>query len=123
MLWLALALVVGSFALYVSLPPLLLYWRYPWPVFATLAAAVVVAWSSGARGWLRATATGLSAFLFVFFVAYTVFLSRLDAPRLAVEPGDRFPDFTLLTSTKDSFSPADLYGKTAALYVFYRGDW
>lgn len=123
MLGLALALLVGGVALYVYVPSLLLYWRYPWPVYGLLAAAVLVASRSRGRRWARWSVTGLAALLLGLFVTYSVSLSYLGEHRLAVAPGDRFPDFELRTSTNETFSPADLRGKSAALFVFYRGDW
>jgi hypothetical protein len=123
MLLLSLALLVGAFALYVYVPTLLIYWSYPWPVYAMLAAAVGGAIASSRRGWLRMVTIGLSGLVTAVFVLFTVVLSHLSHGQLAVHPGDPFPDFTLQTSGKESFSPSQLKGQSAALYVFYRGDW
>ena len=123
MLLLSLALLVAAFVLYFEVPALLIYWDYPWPVYALLLAAVGLAVGSRRRGALRYATIGLTGLLTGLFLFETVVVSKLHRQRLAVEAGDRFPDFTLQTSTNEPFSPAQLAGKSAALYIFYRGDW
>lgn len=123
MLLLSLALLVGAFALYVCVPALLIYWTYPWPVYAIMLGAVAAALASRRAGKLRWATIGLSALITVLFLAYTLALSHLSHGELTVRPGDAFPDFTLQTSMKEQFSPSQLKGQSAALYVFYRGDW
>jgi hypothetical protein len=88
-----------------------------------LALSVGVALRSPARWRRRGAVIALTSALLVLFVAFTAYLPHLEHTRLAVNVGDRFPDFTLETSLRKSFSPRVLGGKTAALYVFYRGDW
>ena len=123
MLLLSLALLIGACALYVLVPALLIYWTYPWPVYALLIAAVCVAIASQRRGWLRRLTIGVTGLVTTLFLLYTLFLSQLSPTQLAVRAGDPFPEFTLQTSTRESFSPSQLKGQSAALYVFYRGDW
>jgi hypothetical protein len=123
MLLLSLALLVGAFALYVWVPALLIYWSHPWPVYVLFAAAVGAAVASPRRGKLRLAAIGAASLVAVLFLFYSLTLSRLGHGQLAVHPGEPFPDFALQTSTKEIFSPAQLKGQSAALYVFYRGDW
>ncbi|MBI4517738.1 MAG: hypothetical protein HY699_18185 [Deltaproteobacteria bacterium] len=123
MLLLALVLVAGAFALYTLVPALLLYWIYPWPVYVLLAAAVGAAVMSRRRGWLRPAAIATTALLAGLFVVYSLLQSQLHPAPLAVRAGDVFPEFTLKTSTQESFSPAQLKDRQAALYIFYRGDW
>lgn len=123
MLLLSLALLIGAFVLYTQVPALLLYWKYPWPVYVLLIASVGVALSSRHHGVLRFVTVGLTGLLTVLFFVYTLSSSQLHRGSLAVEVGARFPDFTLQTSTKELFAPAQLAGKSAALYIFCRGDW
>ena len=123
MLVLALALLIVACALYVWVPALLLYWIFPWPVYVLLVGAVGAAVASRRAGWRRWATLGLASLITVLFVLYTLVFSRLSHGELAVRPGDPFPDFTLQTSTKEAFSPAQLRGQRAALYIFYRGDW
>jgi hypothetical protein len=123
MLLLALVFVVAGFALYVLVPALLIHSTYPLPVYALLLTAVGAAVASKRRGLLRTLTIGVTSLVAILFFAYTLVLSNLPRGQLAVHPGDRFPDFTLLTSTRESFSPSQLTGQSAALYVFYRGDW
>ena len=123
MLALSLGLIVAAFVLYIRVPALFIYWAYPWPVYIVLAAAVGAAVRSGRRGWRRTLTIGGSGLIAALFVLWTVMLSQLHRGQLAVRPGDPFPDFTLQTSTKELFSPSQLKGQKAALYVFYRGDW
>ena len=123
MLLLSLVLLIAACVLYVSVPALLIYWTYPWPVYAMLLAAVGAAVASARRGWLRIAAIAVSGLVAALFVLWTVVLSQLGRGQLAVRPGDPFPEFTLQTSAKKPFSPSQLKGQSAALYVFYRGDW
>jgi hypothetical protein len=123
MLLLSAALLVTAFALYVMVPALLIYWNHPWPVYLLMVASVASAVASRRRGFLRWSTIGLTGAVTALFVAYVAALSQLDHTQLAVKPGDPFPDFTLRTSTGDPFSPSQLKGRSAALYVFYRGDW
>jgi hypothetical protein len=123
MLLSSLALLVAAFVLYLAVPALLIYWHYPWPVYALLLAAVGLAVGSKRRGALRYATIGVTGLLTGLFFFETIFVSQLHRQRLAVAVGDHFPDFTLQTSTKEPFSPTQLAGKSAALYIFYRGDW
>jgi peptidoglycan/LPS O-acetylase OafA/YrhL len=123
MLLLSLALLIVAVALYVWVPALLIYWMFPWPVYVLMLGAVAAAVASRRAGWRRWATIGLSGLVTVLFVLYTMVFSRLSHGELAVRPGDAFPDFTLQTSTKEPFSPAQLRGQRAALYIFYRGDW
>lgn len=123
MLACSLLLLVGAFVLYVEVPALLIYWTYPWPVYAMLVAAVAIAMRSKRRGALRVVTIGVCGAVTTLFLLYTLAFSQLNPSELTVRPGDRFPDFTLQTSTKELFSPSQLTGQSAALYIFYRGDW
>lgn len=123
MLLLSLVLFVGGVVLYVQSPALLIYWAYPWPVYLLMTAAVGCAVRSRRRGWRRYATIGVTGLLTVLFVGYTAAFSRLSHGELAVHPGDAFPDFTLRSSTNEPFSSSQLKGQSAALYVFYRGDW
>lgn len=123
MLLISLALLVTAVALYLGAPSMLIYSTYPWPVYVLLIASVAFAFASRRRGvgrWVTVGATGVIA---GFFIVYTVFLSRLAPYDLSVHAGDPFPEFQLQTSTGELFSPSQIKGKKAALYIFYRGDW
>jgi hypothetical protein len=120
---LSLALAAGALAVYLRVPSVMLYAAHPWPAYALLAGSVAAAAAHRRRGWpRRAVLTGSTAFA-ALFVAAHLFMMPLAAPRLAVAPGDRFPDFTLPTSTGETFSPSQVKGRAAALYIFCRGDW
>ena len=123
MLLLSLALAVGGILVFALIPTYQVYTPYPWPSYLLLALAVGVALRSPARWRRKGAVVALTSTLLVLLVAYTGYLSNLDRAPLAVNVGDRFPDFTVATSSKEPFSPRDLRGKTAALYIFYRGDW
>jgi hypothetical protein len=123
MLILSLIFAVAAAVLYVESPSMLIYWRYPWPVYGMLVASVVCALASKRPGALRWVTVGGTALIATLFIVYTLTLSRLSPPELSVKAGDAFPEFQLPTSTGDLFSPSQIKGKKAALYIFYRGDW
>jgi hypothetical protein len=85
--------------------------------------SVAAALRSPSRWRRKGPVAVLTSALLVLFIALTAYLPNLERPQLAVKVGEQFPDFTLTTSLRDAFSPRDLRGQTAALYVFYRGDW
>lgn len=116
-------LLVAAIAVYVLVPAFLIYWQYPWPTYGLLAASLGCAVASRSRSTARRLTIGITSLTTLLFLGYTLFLSQLDRPRLALEVGDRFPTFSLATSTGETFYSADLVGHTAALYIFYRGDW
>jgi ABC-type Na+ efflux pump permease subunit len=123
MLLVSIAVAVGAIAVYALTPALLIYWSYPWPIYGAMLASVALALGSRRRGILRYATVGITGLATVAFLVVTLFTTRLDHGQLALRPGDAFPDFTLTTSTKRPFSSAELKGQSAALYIFYRGDW
>lgn len=123
MLIVSLALAAGGILLFWLIPTFQVYASYPWPSYVLLALSVVTALRSPSRWRRKGAVVAVTSALFVLFVVVTAYLPRLDRGPLAVNVGDRFPDFTLMTSIREPFSPRDLRGRTAALYVFYRGDW
>jgi len=123
LLLLSLALLAGGIALCLLAPSLLIYSTYPWPVYVLLLASVGVALASGGRAALRYGTVGLTGLVTVLFLVVTLGIGRLSHGEIAVRAGEPFPDFRLQTSTKEWFSPSQLKGRSAALYIFYRGDW
>jgi peptidoglycan/LPS O-acetylase OafA/YrhL len=119
----SLLLLLAAVVVYTQVPAMLIYWTYPLPVYGLLIGSVACAVASRRRGVLRWATVGLTGLVTSLFIAYTALFSRLEAHELTVEVGDSFPEFTVATSTGVSFSPSQLKGKKAALYVFYRGDW
>jgi cytochrome oxidase Cu insertion factor (SCO1/SenC/PrrC family) len=99
--------------------------RYPAEIFVLLGIAVVF----GALGTADRPSllTGLLlCFELVALVAAILYLgvgARFPRSRVSVSPGERLPRFTLPDSTGRPFRSKDLEGKSAALYLFYRGDW
>ena len=123
MLLLSIAVAVAAIAVYALTPALLIYWHYPWPIYAALLGSVALAAASRRRGLVRWTTIAVTGLVTVGFATMTLVASRLDRGQLALRPGDPFPEFTLTTSTRQSFSPSQLKNTSAALYIFYRGDW
>ena len=124
MLLVSIVLLLSAVALYVGSAEILLYSRHPWPVYGLLLAAIAAAAAAARsqRAW-RLGVMALAALVAVAVVYVHSFRSSAERPELAVSPGDPFPEFSLATSTGGRFSPSELRGKSAALYVFYRGDW
>jgi hypothetical protein len=99
--------------------------RYPWEQFVFLGIAV----SLGARAVVERPSLLNGALLFIEIVALTGSLlyfgmgARFRRSRVSVLVGERLPNFILPDSTGKSFHSESLEGETAALYLFYRGDW
>ncbi|HSF14129.1 MAG TPA: hypothetical protein VLK65_01100 [Vicinamibacteria bacterium] len=56
-------------------------------------------------------------------VAYLLSGARFPRSELSVRVGDKLPRFELTDSAGGCFDSATLEGKSAALYLFYRGNW
>ena len=122
MLALAIALTLGAVLVYVLSPSLLIYSTHPLPVYALLAAALA-ALTRAPQAKAR-IAVGMLALLLgggIFYI-HSV-LSQIPLTPLNLSVGDAFPEVTLPTSTGTNFASAEIRGRSAALYLFYRGDW
>ena len=122
MLGLSALLFVAGTVLYTTVPGFFIYSYYPVPIYLLLLSSVMLA-IRGNPGWPRRIMLAISGTVTAFFIVYTLFLSGLDRPALAVQAGEPFPTFTVQTSQGTMFTSTDLVGQHAALYVFYRGDW
>lgn len=121
MLAVSMIFVVAALSLYVLSPGQMIFSTHPWPVYALLSAGMAAAAASRRRGGvavLAITALLTSALFYVHSVR-----SRTDQSGLTVAVGDHFPSVDLPTSTNTAFSSAALLGRSAVLYLFYRGDW
>jgi len=120
--YLAIALAVCAALLYVLSPQQLIYSSHPLLVYALLLGAALEAWRSGAgKGRIAVLVVAALLGSAIFYVHSVRSSAPGEGLNLAV--GDRFPEVTLPTSTGASFASADLVGRSAALYLFYRGDW
>lgn len=99
--------------------------RYPWEVFVLLGIAV----SIGALATAERPSPLNGVLLFVelgALAASLVYLglgARFPRSEVRVGTGERLPSFELPDSTGQLFHSEGLEGKTAALYLFYRGEW
>jgi hypothetical protein len=122
---LAPVLAVAGFVLYVVVTTRFAIWReVPWEFLAVSAAGVALgAWRLVRRPSL---ATGVAAVAAVgaagFFAANVFVLSSLGPREERPRVGERFPEFTLPTSTGGTYGLADARGKKL-LVLCYRGDW
>jgi hypothetical protein len=123
LLLLSFGLLAGGIALCLLTPSLLIYSAYPWPVYVLMLGSVGAAMASGGRAALRYSAVGITGLVTLLFLVVTLGIGWLSHGEIAVRVGEPFPDFRLQTSTKEWFSPSQLKGQSAALYIFYRGDW
>lgn len=121
MLLLSITLTITAVLLYVLSPSLLLYSAPPWPVYVLLLGALVAAFLSGRRTRMLVVAVTVVLGVAVFY-PHSV-KTRTSTAELAIVVGDTFPAVTLPTSNGTVFSSVALRGRSAALYLFYRGDW
>jgi hypothetical protein len=122
---LSLVLSAAGFGVYFILLEFGIYRLYPVETYALLLAGTGMALLAATRKgrlWRWALAAG-QGLLLLFFLSWTLYFSRMPDHRLAVKPGDAMLDFVLPDQDGQPVSTAALRGKTAALYIFYRGDW
>ena len=119
------AVVIAGFAFYMITNVWLgRFRRVPWEFLAlsTLGALVSVTLavrSPSTAGLLAALASAaLLAFLFWFFLSFSMYGPREDRPRV----GDPFPAFRLPASDGSLYDSASGRGRRQLL-IFYRGSW
>lgn len=99
--------------------------RYPWEIFVLLGVAISLGALAAAErpsllnGLLLLVELGALA----ASLLYLGLGARFPRSKVRVGAGERLPRFSLPDSTGKLFHSEDLEGKTAALYLFYRGDW
>ena len=122
---LSLVLVFGGWVLYFALTFAGFYRLYPIESFVLMVIAIWLAWTAARRkgGWWRYAACGLVSLLSVLFVYWTVFFSQLPDQQLSVSVDEELFPITLKDHNGNQFNSPDLRGKSAALYLFYRGEW
>jgi peroxiredoxin len=108
---------------YVWTPAAFIHSTGSWLAYALLLGAAGAAVVRQHSGMLRYAAIGFTGLAVLALVLYTFELSRFDRGELSVHPGDPFPEFALQSSTGEPFSSAQTRGRSAALYIFYRGGW
>ena len=75
------------------------------------------------RGWWRYGVCGLTSFMLVIFIYWTAIFSQLPEQKLPVTVGQPFIPIVLTDHQGSPFDSTSLVGNTAALYLFYRGNW
>ena len=124
-LLLSFVLVYGGIAVYFLLLRFGIYRRYPVEMYLPMLGGVVVAILAARRrpSWARWAVAGTQGMVFLLILGWTLFYSRLPVRSLPVLVGQAMPVFSLTDQDGQAFSTGSLRGKTAALYVFYRGHW
>ena len=112
-------------ALYFALSFAGIYRLYPMESYALMAVAVGLSWRTARRagGWWCYSAFGLNSVMLVMFMYWTMFFSQLPEQGLSAAVGKPFTPITLTDHNGNLFNSGNLTGKSAALYLFYRGDW
>jgi len=118
-------LVYGGILLYFAFLHFGIYRRYPVETYALMLLGVLLAWAAARRrrGWKRYAVAGAHAAVTLIILGWTLVYSRLPVHPLPFEVGDAMPAFSLSDQDGGVVSTADLRGRTAALFVFYRGYW
>ena len=122
---LSLILMLAGWVLYFALTFSGIYRLYPLESYALMVIAIWLAWrvSRSKGGWWRYAICGFVSLLSVLFVYWTVVFSQLPDQQLSVSMGEELFPITLTDHNDNTFNSPDLKGKSAALYLFYRGDW
>jgi hypothetical protein len=125
MVVLSLILMLGGVVLYFVLTFAGFYRLYPVETYALMAIAIWLAWRGARRrgGWWRYATCGFNCVVLALFVYWTMAFSQLPERTLSVSVGEPFIPIALTDHNGGFFNSADLLGKSAALYLFYRGHW
>ncbi|MCK5513078.1 MAG: hypothetical protein KAJ00_01155, partial [Deltaproteobacteria bacterium] len=102
-----------------------IYRLYPMESYVLMAVAIGLSWRTARskRGWWRYGVCGFNSVMLVMFIYWTMFFSQLPEQKIPVVVGKPFIAITLTDHNGSLFNSANLIGKNAALYLFYRGDW
>ncbi len=124
-IFLSLVLVFGGWVLYFVLTFAGFYRLYPLESYALMVIAIWLAWRAARRkgGWWRYASCGFVSLLSVLFLYWTAVFSQLPDQQLSVSVGRELFPITLTDHNGNKFHSQELKGKSAALYLFYRGDW
>ena len=122
---LSFVLVYGGIAIYFLLLKFGIYRLIPIETYLLMLLGVCSMFFAARQrgGWVRYTVAGLHGAVFLLIIFWTLVYSRLPIHPLPVAVGQEMPSWSLPDQDGRSFSPDSLRGKTAALYVFYRGYW
>ena len=122
---LSIIIMLAGWVLYFALTFSGIYRLYPLESYALMVFAIWLAWSAarGKGGWWRYAICGFVSLLSVLFIYWTVVFSQLPDQQLSVSVGEKLFPITLTDHNDNTFNSPDLKGKSAALYLFYRGDW
>ncbi len=122
---LSFVLVYGGIALYFLLLHFGIYRLFPIETYVLMFLGVSSALAAALRrgGWGRYAVVGLHGAVFLLILFWMQVYSRLPVHNLPVAVGQGMPSWSLADQDGHLFSTDSLRGKTAALYVFYRGYW
>ena len=122
---LSLIFIFAGPALYFALFSAGIYRLYPMESYALMALAVGLSWRTARRagGWWRYGAFGFNSIMLVMFMYWTILFSQMPEQKIPLVIGKPFTPITLTDHNGNLFNSANLIDKSAALYLFYRGDW
>ncbi len=117
-------LVLSAVAFFLRLR-LGLFSRFPYEQFLLVGAAFVLGLVAAIAepGAVTLALLAIEAAAFVLVVRYLGIGTRIPGEGVAVKSGERFPDFALPDSEGGTVDSRSLLGSSAALFVFYRGDF
>jgi hypothetical protein len=121
----AAGLVFGGLGLYFGLLELGIYRLYPIETYLAMTAgtALSIVEARRRRGLWRHASAALLLLLTAGIGYWTLSFSRMPQHNLPCQVGDALPLFSLPDQDGMEFSTSSRKGVTAALYIFYRGDW
>jgi hypothetical protein len=122
---LSFVLVYGGIVIYFVMLHFGIYRRYPIETYLLMMLGVLVSFHALRRrpGWRRFTIAAAHAAVLFIILGWTLIYSRLPLRPLPISVGHAMPAFSLPDQDGRLVSTEDIRGKTAALFVFYRGYW
>jgi hypothetical protein len=102
-----------------------LFSRFPYEQFLLVGAAFVLGLVAAIAepGAVTLALLAIEAAALVLVVRYLGIGARIPGEGVAVKSGESFPDFALPDSEGATVDSRSLLGSSAALFVFYRGDF
>ena len=125
MIFISLLIMISGPVLYFLLLNAGIYRPLPWETYTLMLIAAGLAWRTAHHKKNRwpYVIVGINTVMLAIFLFWTLSFSKLPERTLPFAVGKPIIPITLIDHNKKIFDSTTLKGKSAALYLFYRGNW